>query len=268
MILSENKSYFQFELLAKFEKLQHFTTTINGGVSEENYATFNLGLYSGDRIEYISQNRDKLCSFFHIEEENLFTPYQTHEDKILIIDDSFSEKSDLEKSKLLHGKDSLITNQKNICIAVGTADCVPVILYDPKLQVFAVVHAGWRGTVSKLVSKTIWKMRETFDCNPKNMIAGIAPSISCEYFEVGDDVVDSFEKAGFSIEDIGYRNAETGKIHLNLWLANEMMLFANGLPIENIETSGLCTYSNPELFFSARRQGISSGRMLTGGILL
>lgn len=268
MILSGNKSFFQFELLSRFNKLQHFTTTINGGVSNGNYTAFNLGLYSGDNIEHISQNRDKLCSFFDIEEDALYTPYQTHEDNILIIDDSFLRKPDLEKSELLHGIDSVITNQKNIGIAVGTADCVPVILYDPQSHILAAVHAGWRGTAAKLVSKTILKMQEAFDSNPKNLIAGIAPSISCEYFEVGDEVVEAFEKAGFPIDDIGYRNAETGKIHLNLWLANELLLFKCGIPIENIETAGLCTYSNPDLLFSARRQGIDSGRMLTGGILL
>ncbi len=268
MILSENKSYFQFELLKKFKDLQHFSTTIHGGVSIGNYATLNLGLYSGDSIESVSENRNRLCSFFHIDEENLYTPYQTHEDKILIIDDNFIEQTDLEKSKLLHGIDAIITNQKGIGIAVGTADCVPILLYDSKLQLLAAIHAGWRGTALKIVSKTISIMKEKFGSNPANIIAGIAPSISREYFEVGDEVVEAFEKAGFSTEDIGYRCAESGKIHLDLWFANEFLLFKSGIPIENIETSGLCTYSNPELFFSARRQGISSGRMLTGGIIL
>lgn len=268
MIFSDNNSLLQFESFTKYDSLTHFSTTTSGGVSSGNYATFNLGIHSGDQIECVAENRNRLADILNIAEENLITPYQTHEDKTAIIDESFLSKSDLEKSNLLHGIDALITNQRGICIGVSTADCVPILAYDPTKQVLAAIHAGWRSTVAKLPSKVISIMSEKFGCNPSDIIVGIAPSISKEYFEIGDEVLEAFDKAGFPIEDISYRNSQTGKMHIDLWMANELMLILSGVSFSNIEISGLCTYSNPELFFSARRQGIRSGRMLTGGILL
>ncbi|MEN9918302.1 MAG: peptidoglycan editing factor PgeF [Bacteroidota bacterium] len=256
-----------FNIFEKHTELFGFTTTIAGGVSKGNYASFNLGMYGGDEIASVAQNREHLSSALGIEEENLITPYQTHEDKILVVDSSFLEATDLEKSKLSYAIDAIITNKKNIGIGVGTADCVPILLYDPAKQVLAAVHAGWRGTVLKIAKKTVEKMIERFGCEADNIIAGIGPSISCEYFEVGDEVVETFNKSDFQIQDIGYKNEATGKMHLDLWKANQFLLVQSGISIDNIEISGLCTYSNPSLFFSARRQTIHSGRMITGGVL-
>ena len=84
---------------------------------------------------------------------------------------------------------------------------------------------------------------------------------------MGEEVVEIFQEGGFQMEDIGYRNTTTGKMHLNLQQANKLILNDAGIHIQNIEIANLCTYSNPQLFFSARRQTIHSGRMVTGGIL-
>lgn len=261
-----NIDILQFESLGN-KDLFHFATTIQGGVSSGTYTSLNLSPYSGDNPDYVNQNKERIANVMGISVENLYIPYQTHEDKTLVIDKVFLDKSNQEKAELLKGIDALITDQKNICIGITTADCVPILIYDSKKNILAAAHAGWKGTVAKIAYKTVEKMIKTFACNPNDLIAGIGPCISSECFEVGEEVVEIFRKSGFTTKDIGYRNSETGKMHFNLELTNKLILNEAGIPFENIECANLCTYSNPEMFFSARRQTIYSGRMLTGGIL-
>lgn len=258
----------QFESFLKFDSLFQFSTAIQGGVSKENYESFNLSMYSGDDIDNVAENRKRLVQILNIDEDDLIIPYQTHEDKILIIDNQFLGKPDLEQAHLLHGIDSLITDVKGICIAVTTADCVPIIIFDTVLKVLAVVHAGWRGTVAKLPEKTIFEMQKRYGSKPENLIAGIGPYISQEHFEVGHEVIELFDSAGFDLKNIKYINNNSGKSHLDLGLANKYSLVEAGIPGENIEISNCCTYKEEDLFFSARRQSIHSGRMLTLGILI
>lgn len=249
------------------KNLFHFTTTIEGGVSDGNYSTFNLGLYSGDNIEHIAENRERLAKSLDIPEEKIYVPYQTHGNKIHIIDKLFLLKSDLEQIQLLNGVDALITNQKEICIGVTTADCVPVLLYDSTKEILAVAHAGWKGTVQHITATTVERIKQEYDCKAQDIMAGIAPAISPEYFEVGNEVYDALALAGFEMEKISFRNPDTGKYHINLWEANRLQLINAGVLPEHIELSNLCTYKNADTFFSARRQTIHSGRMITGGIL-
>lgn len=256
-----------FENLLSYSELFQFSTTIKGGVSTENYSSFNLGLYSGDTEENVIENRKRLCNLLNIPLDNLYLPYQTHEDKVCIIDQQFLDKNKQEKDRLLNGIDAVITNVRQICIGVTTADCVPVLIYDPVNNVIAAVHAGWRGTVSKIIQRTIIKMQNEFGCNPADMIAGVAPSISQQNFEVGDEVTAEFEAVHFPMEKISYRNSTTHKAHINLQETNKYLLIQAGVLPQNIEIANMCTYENSSLFFSARRQTINSGRMVTGAML-
>ncbi len=249
------------------ESVSVFTTTIQGGISTGAYASLNLSPYSGDDADCVSENQERLTDEINVSIENLYIPYQTHKDKVAIIDEDFLQKSDFEKAKLLNGIDALITNQKNICIGVTTADCVPILIFDPVQHILAAIHAGWKGTVARIAEKTIEKMIEQFDSKPQDMVAGIGPCISQKHFEVGDEVVEAFIQAGFTVTDIAYHNTQSRKMHINLELANKLLLIEAGLNSNNIESVNMCTYSHPELFFSARRQTINSGRMLTGGVL-
>ncbi len=268
--MQKNKNYsgfLVFENLSQYKSLFHFSTTISGGVSTGNYTSFNFGWSSGDLPENIKENKQRLVSILGISQKNLFIPHQTHSDHICIVDRDFLEKTQEEQESLLQDTDAIITNQKGIGIGVTTADCVPVLIYDPVNQVLAAVHAGWRGTVSKIVFKTVRIMIEQLGCQPENLLAGIGPSICLDCFEVGDEVVEAFVDAGFSIEKIGFKNPDTGKYHWDLWRTNELLLNEVGISSDRIEISGLCTVTHPDLFFSARRQTIKSGRMLTGGVI-
>lgn len=249
------------------ERVSVFITTTQGGISTGAYASLNLSPYSGDDADCVSENQERLADEINVSIDNLYIPYQTHNDKVAIIDNDFLQKSDFEKAKLLNGIDALITDQKDICIGVTTADCVPILIFDPVQHVLAAIHAGWKGTVVRIAEKTIEKMTEQFDSKPQDLVTGIGPCISQKHFEVGDEVVEAFIRAGFTIADIAYRNTESRKMHINLELANKLLLIEAGIDNKNIEIANLCTYSNPKLFFSARRQTINSGRILTGGVL-
>lgn len=247
------------------DKLFHFTTTIHGGISKGAYSTFNLGEYCGDSADAVAQNRRSLARLLSVDE--ILVPYQTHKDKICIIDEEFLSMRDDERKNCLSGVDALITCQRNICIGITTADCVPVLLFDPQNNVLAAVHAGWRSTADSIVQKVVGLMISRFGSNPANLFAGIGPSISVQKFEVGDEVGDVFKGKGFDLVSISCRNEETGKLHIDLKEANKYQLLDVGILPENIEVSRFCTYSDTDKFFSARRQGIHSGRMLTGGVL-
>ncbi|NDW19275.1 peptidoglycan editing factor PgeF [Dysgonomonas sp. 216] len=268
MIQSDfNKGIIHFENLQTYSSLIHLSTTIKGGVSSGNYSSFNLGEYSGDSLSNVVRNRKHLASMLNIEADNLILPYQTHEDTVLVIDDVFLQHRVEQQKHILHGVDALITNNKGVFIGVTTADCVPLIIYDPKQDVLGVAHAGWRGTVARIASKTVRVMIDRYSSNPSDLIVGIAPSISQEFFEVGEEVAIKFEESGFDMVEISRLNKATAKMHINLQQANASDLIRVGVLPDNIEISGLCTYSNPDMFFSARRQTIKSGRMVTGGLL-
>ncbi len=246
--------------------LNVFTTTTEGGVSKGNYWSLNLSEFSNDAMDAVEKNREILMQQLCISRDKLFVPYQTHEDKIKVIDSAFLSLSLSEKKEQLNGYDALITNQKDICIGITTADCVSLLIYDPTNHVLAAVHAGWKGTVKRIGAKTIIKMKEIFGSRPEDLLVAIGPSISPQMFEVGNEVGESFENEGFDLKSISFVNEGTKKLHIDLWQANLQPLLDLGVLRANIEISGICTLQN-ETYFSARRQTINSGRMLTGGVL-
>jgi len=254
-----------FDIFNLFGNLTHFCTTRWGGVSKGNFGSLNLSPYSGDSSENFQRNLQIVSEETGIDPQNFIIPFQTHEDKILMIDEDFFKLSDEIKKKKLLGIDAIITKQKNICIGVTTADCVPILLYDATKKAIAVVHAGWRGTCARLVEKTINQMQRAFGSNPRNLYALLGPSISPEAYEVGKELIEPFNIAGFDIDKIF--KEKNGKQFLNLWEANRQLLIISGVPGSQIQISGICTYTEYKDFFSARRFGINSGRMLSGIML-
>ncbi len=180
-------------------------------------------------------------------------PHQTHQDKIVVVDDPTLTREDLE------GVDALVTTLKGVAIGVRSADCVPVLLYDPVHEVIAAVHSGWRGTVQWIVSKTIQLLRDRFSTNPANLQAVIGPCICKDCFQVGEEVVQAFREAHFPEHIFSHRapgsmaNSMHEGHHIDLVEANAWLLSSHGVPQENILRSGICTYED-ERFPSARRE--------------
>lgn len=257
----------QFPGLSADCNISHFITTRRGGVSEGAYASFNPGEYSGDDPEAVRMNRKLLSDAIGIPPERIFAPFQVHGAEVRSIEPFFLSLPLDEQRIYLDGVDALATNVPDVCVAVSTADCVPVLLYAPDVKAVAAVHAGWRGTVRQIAVKTVRFLIEEYDADPLLMKAGIAPSIGQDAFEVGEEVVEAFREAGFDLSRIMKRNALTGKAHIDLWEANRLQLSDCGLAAANIEVAGICTYTHHDEFFSARRLGIKSGRILSGIML-
>ncbi|MCD8042370.1 MAG: peptidoglycan editing factor PgeF [Tannerellaceae bacterium] len=254
----------QFPRLGRDCNIFHFVTTRHGGVSHDAFAGFNLGEYAGDEETAWQNNRRVLCDACGICPEQLFVPYQTHGISLLDLDCSFLSLSQAEQKNKLYGVDALVTTVPGVCIAVTTADCVPLLLYAPDKQVVAAVHAGWRGTVAGITTRTVRYLLSQYGCDPAQIQVGIGPCISFEVFEVGDEVVVAFEDILSRMPDTCNVHPETGKSHLDLTRINAGLLREEGVLPENIEFADLCTYTHEADFFSARRQGIHSGRMLSG----
>ncbi|MEA4975957.1 MAG: peptidoglycan editing factor PgeF [Paludibacter sp.] len=243
-------------------KIKLFTTTRMDGVSVGNYASLNVSPFCGDNPKYVKHNLQQLAGEINISPEKILIPYQVHGREVRKIDAEFIQSDSKKQAELLHGIDALVTNIPGICIGVTTADCVPVFLYDTAKQVVAVAHAGWRGTCAKIASKTIHLMVSEFNCKPEDVHAVIGPSISVHAYQVGEELHTAFQKAGFPVEEI-FTSKDTG-LYLDLWKANEFQLLSEGVINCHIAIANRCTYTEYELFFSARRLGLKSGRMLSG----
>lgn len=240
-----------------------FTTQCSGGISKGQYNSFNLGRYSGDDIDTVESNFDILANEIEIQKSNIITAYQTHQDKIVCVDRDFVLLSQVEQDKQLNGVDALITDQKDICVGVTTADCVPILLYDPIHQACAAIHAGWKSTVKCIISSTITEMKMSFGTDAKDLQVVIGPSISQPVFEVGEEVLQQFIDARFATDEFAIRNPTTAKPHIDLQEANLQLLLKAGVAKNNVYIDKTCTFSS-DIYFSARRQGFASGRMLTG----
>lgn len=258
-----------FDSFEREEKVLHFSTTRVGGVSDGTYSSFNMGNFSDDNPVNIFENRRILARMFYMDINKFIVPHQTHGNRVLKIDDDFLKLSSSSSIETMYGIDSTITNKKGYFLCATTADCLPIILYDKKVEAIAAIHAGWKGTLGRIVENTISEMQKHYNCNPKDMKVGIGPSISFKNYEVGDELVESFGSNGFDISDpkVCKRKTISSKYHLNIKEINRRELVRLGIPEDNIEVSDLCTFEKQEMFFSARRQTVHSGRMLTGIML-
>ena len=252
-----------------------FSTTRHGGVSQGAYATFNANHYCGDRPEDVAQNRTLLCERLAVEQSSLIVPHQTHNTRTMVINRNFLLLPHDVQTAMLEGIDAVCTDQKGVCVCVSTADCIPVLIHDPKHNVVSAVHAGWRGTVKRIVEKNIEVLADTYGTVPSDCRAVIGPGISLTAFEVGDEVYETFRKEGFDMTTIAKRfpalhatSSDDGqRWHIDLPLCNKQQLMECGLSEANIHLSGICTYSQSDDFFSARRLGIKSGRILNGIVM-
>ena len=232
-------------------RIYAFSTMRTDGASQGAYAQFNINPYCGDAPEHVVQNLHSLCRVLGIAPSNLVMPHQTHETTVRQVGSELLSMPQNVRQMVLESVDALITNVPGVCIGVSTADCIPILLYDTE-------H---RGTVKRIAQNAIIQMRAAFDTNPKSLRAVIAPGISLQHFEVGDEVYEAFAKAAFPMNDIAQRH---NKWHINLPLCNQLQLQELGVKAENIYATDICTYNRCNDFFSARRLGINSGRIFTG----
>jgi YfiH family protein len=154
--------------------------------------------------------------------------------------------------------DAAVTETRGVMLGIQTADCVPVLLADSAGRAVGAVHAGWRGTESRIAAVAVARLKEKFGIEPENLVAAIGPHIGVCCFEVGEEVA-----AKFVDPQVVVRKPEWPKPHLDLQTANRNQLLMSGIPATHIETSSLCTKCRADLFHSYRRDGKSMGHMLS-----
>lgn len=208
----------------------------------------------GPNVEAFSTMRDSVLPYFVV------TGHQVHGTRIAVITDPGIGREDLD------GYDALVTNLKGCAIGVRTADCIPVLLYDPNNEVVAAIHSGWKGTLNRISQKTIFKMKELFGTVPADLRAVIGPGICRKCFQVGEEVVNYFKGNGIDIEPIYFwdgpkKEGMKGGHHLDLIEENRLLLVESGVHADNIQVSGICTYEDMR-FYSARREGRECGRII------
>ena len=193
--------------------------------------------------------------------------HQVHEAKV-----AFIEKPGMKREEL-EGYDVFVTTLPGVAIGVRTADCVPVLLYDPVKRVVAAVHAGWKGTVLHISEKTVELMTVKYRSDAADIRAVLGPSIGPESFQVGEEVAEHFKNADFPMADIwsfqgkGDGSPMSGGHHIDLWKANRWLLEKAGVKPEYIQISGIDTFTDNS-FFSARREGVQCGRIINSIMLI
>jgi YfiH family protein len=208
----------------------------------------------GEGVEAFSTHRDYELTF------PVVMGKQIHGSGIAVIENP----DDIHAS--LEGFDAFITNKVGCAIAVRTADCVPILLYDPIKRVVAAVHSGWKGTVQRIPKKCIIQMEIRYGSKPADILAIIGPGIAKESFQVGVDVINHFKNVDFDINDIYSWEGPKSDIpmqgghHLDLFKANQNILIEAGVLPENIQICGIDTFKDTS-FFSARREGVECGRI-------
>lgn len=251
-------------------EVRAFSTCRIGGFGIQNYHSLNVTHYCGDDPLTVKKNTELLCEVLNIDSSRLVLPRQVHGVEVAEINETFFCLTEEERKSLLNGVDALITQMNHVCIGVSTADCVPILLYDPVTRSLAAVHAGWRGVVNNIIGEVIKRMQSSFGVSASHIKAVIGPSISKLAFEVGDEVYAAFYDAGFNMSAIASRLTFPGneeKWHIDLWGACCEQLENLGISLDNMQIAGICTYQSSDEFFSARRLGLHSGRIFNGIML-
>ena len=233
-----------------------FSTRL-GGVSSFPENSLNLAGYDEDSAENIAENRKRFLKVFG-GDFRLTSCWQTHGADVRIV------KNLEDANDGNHKFDALVSDLKGVLVGVKTADCVPVLLGDAKTKSFAAVHAGWRGTVDSIVIKAFKTMRENYGTDAKNLICAIGPAASRRNYEIGQDVIDAFEKR-FSTCGNLFQTTRDGHALVDLHLANAEQLLSVGVQPENIFTAPFCTIERTDLFFSYRVEKKLHGK--TGRLL-
>lgn len=219
-----------------------FSTKVSADSEPPYY--FNLSYSVGDDRDLVDKRRKDFFEEIGLSIENVGYQRQIHSDIVQVIGCSGDNGA----------SDALITNKKNLGLAIAVADCTPIFIYDKKSKVVAAVHSGWQGTENTILLKTLIKLQKEFSSKPGNIIVYIGPSISQINYEVGKEVAEKFDQRFVKPNDEKYLLDVSG--------INYQILLDFGIPKNQIQKSELCTYEFNTLLHSYRRDGDLSGRSL------
>jgi len=241
--------FFQFESLVH-PNLDHAILTRQGGVSPAPWNSLNYGRTVGDDYGRVTENIGRGLTAIGRSAEQAFDVWQVHSASVVRADEPSRSGGHLKA-------DAIISDRPEVTILMRFADCVPIMIYDPRRRAAGTAHAGWLGTVRGVATELVRSLQNEYGCRPEDMVAGIGPSIGPDHYPVGSDVVAEFEKAhGDQAHD--HLHSVDGAVHLDLWGANETQLSAAG--VGSIEVCEICTACNLQDWYSHRGEKGSTGR--------
>lgn len=246
----------------------HFISSRIGGVSKAPYSSLNVGFHVGDDPQEVSTNRQILTSALEIPMNSLTTAKQIHCDRVQVVSRELIGKGAFDYDSALDATDAMITAVPGACLSIVVADCVPIVFFDFVKKAIGVAHAGWKGTIKHIAQRVMVTLQQEYNCSPRDIIVGIGPSIGPCCYCVDTEVIAEIRSV-FGTRTSYVKNVSSnGKGYFDLWSANYDQLIDVGIPRENIELAGICTYHNVELFFSERHQKGRTGRFAAGIMLL
>jgi polyphenol oxidase len=265
----------QVPAFTKIPWLVHGFSTRPGGVSNvDGEKLLNLGAVEWDSRENVEENKRRFQAAVGGSDLKLISLHQIHSDVVRSFDSPLPKQCK---------GDASATNRPGLLLGVRTADCAPVLVVDPKKRVVAAIHAGWRGTLQRIVTKAIGQMQMEFGCRPQELLAAIGPTIGCCCYEVGTEVASAFA-AKFANAAEFFDELRTGdepnplqwlnmmppghqpppnKVLLDLSKANRLQLLEAGVREQNIFVSDLCTSCRADFLFSYRKEHARSGRLMS-----
>jgi YfiH family protein len=235
--------------------LRHFFLTRRGGQSGGLFESLNVGYGRGDADASVAANRRRVAGQLGLPMEPVALR-QVHGDKVVVVREG-------DTKGLLAAPpeaDALVTSLHGVPLMVQTADCLPVVVCDTRTPALGVVHAGWRGTVLSILWKTVVTMMDEFGTRPEDCVAAVGPGIGPDCYEVGGEVRDAFGQFLPSYSGALFTPARDGRWNANLGEANRLQLVDALLRPDSIWVCPYCTHCESGSFFSARRDGINSGR--------
>lgn len=267
-IVKDGIQYLQFRKLLEYEHI--ITHAYSLGI-DANFRTAKPDKQKISKEEYekSAKSYKNICEKLNINYLDVVKTNQEHTNNVQIVNGKINQNDmDVNLDKY-NNTDGLITNKTNLALSTTNADCILMIFFDPATRTIANIHSGWRGTLQRISIKAVEKMIKEFNCNPKDIICCICPSIRKCHFEVDKDVKEMFEKefADFQINkrtDIIEKQEGKEKWNIDTVLINKIILENLGLKKENIIDSGICSVCNSDLIHSYRveKQGYGLGTAL------
>jgi polyphenol oxidase len=253
-------AYVVCEPLAEAGFTNAFSTRL-GGTSRLPEAALNLTNFKGDSPENVAENRRRFLCAIGAEGAPILTARQTHSaDRCFI-------KSIEQARSFGQECDAMMTRLRDVLLGIQTADCLPILIADTRNNVMAAIHAGWRGTASRITERTVADLMLQHGVSPRNCIAALGPTACKECYEIGEDVIERFKTEFRYWPSLLVNFKEGGKAHLDIRAANRQQLLFCGFTEDSIYVADYCTMHQNELFFSHRAEGRTSangaGRLLS-----
>lgn len=233
----------QAESLSALDGIRHAFFTRDGGVSGGIYASLNSGIGSSDDASHVTENRARMAQALGVKPDRLITAYQIHSPHVVIADEPWSVET---RPKA----DAIVTRTPGLAIGVSTADCGPLLFADAQARVIGAAHAGWRGAFSGVIEGTIAAM-EKLGADRRRISVALGPLIRQNNYEVSQSFVDEFLRIDDTYARFFVPASREGHAMFDLPGFIASRLAQSG--IERLEDIGVCTYSDPDRFYSYRR---------------